>query len=59
VKGQPPPYVDTGPVRGGDATPAGKRFLLVRGEESRDKPVTHFHVILNWVEELKRRVPTR
>jgi serine/threonine-protein kinase len=59
VKGQPPPYVDTGPVRGWDATADGKRFLLVRGEESRDKPVTHFHVILNWVEELKRRVPTR
>jgi hypothetical protein len=42
--------------RGWDATPDGQRLLLLRREESKDKPVTQIHIVLNWTEELKRRV---
>jgi len=49
----------TGPVRGWDATADGSRFLMVRPSESSDKPVTTLHVVLNWTEELKRRVPSK
>ena len=52
-------YDSTGPVRGWDATADGQRFLFVRVNESSDKPVTTMHVVLNWQEELKQRVPTR
>ena len=40
-------------------TPDGQRFLLLRNEASKDKPVTAIHVILNWTEELKRRAPAK
>src|SRR5439155_7398452 len=54
---KPGDYDSTGPVRGWDATADGQRFLLVRVNESSDKPVATLHVVLNWTEELKRRVP--
>jgi len=47
-------------VRGYDVTPDGRRFLMV--DTSKDEPpppVTHMVVVLNWLEELKRRVPAR
>jgi serine/threonine-protein kinase len=49
-------YDRTVPDRAWDATPDGQRMLLVRNEASGDKPVTSLHVVLNWTDELKRRV---
>jgi len=41
-----------------DVTPDGRRFLMVgEGELPPHDPVTHINVVLNWFEELKRRVP--
>jgi serine/threonine-protein kinase len=54
---KPNEYDSTGGVRGWDVSRDGQRFLLVRREESKDKPVTQIQVVLNWAEELKRRVP--
>jgi hypothetical protein len=49
-------YDRTAPDRAWDATADGQRFLLVRNDPSTDKPVTSLHVVLNWTDELKRRV---
>jgi Tol biopolymer transport system component len=38
-----------------DVSPDGKRFAMVKFEP--EKPPTAIHVVLNWFEELKRRVP--
>src|SRR5262249_16264717 len=56
---KPLEYWSSTPVRGWDASPDGQRFLLSRHEESKDKPVTQLHVILNWTDELRRRVPSK
>jgi Tol biopolymer transport system component len=37
-----------------DVSPDGKTFVMVR----KTAPATRIHVVLNWFEELKRRVPT-
>jgi eukaryotic-like serine/threonine-protein kinase len=50
-------YDRTIPVRAWDVTPDGRRLLLVRNDATTDKPVTLLHVVLNWTDELKRRVP--
>ena len=50
-------YDRTAPDRAWDATADGQRLLLVRNDASGDKPVTSLHVVLNWTDELKRRVP--
>jgi len=39
-----------------DVAPDGQRFLMVKGSETVG-PVTEINVVLNWTEELKRRVP--
>ena len=54
------PHVYQGayPVRNYDVTPDGERFLMVRNETPPLENVTELHVVLNWFEELKRRVPT-
>ena len=36
-------------------TSDGQRFLLIEPMEGKAEPI---HVVLNWVEELKRLVPT-
>ncbi|MFY9530333.1 MAG: protein kinase [Candidatus Acidiferrales bacterium] len=40
-----------------DVSPDGKRFLMVKASE-RESVATRINVVLNWFEELKRRVPT-
>ncbi len=41
-----------------DVSPDGQRFLMLkRGEQAQSAP-TQINVVLNWFEELKRRVPT-
>jgi eukaryotic-like serine/threonine-protein kinase len=49
----------TTPTRSWDIAPDGQRFLLVRPTPSTDKPVSAVQVVLNWTDELKRRVPAK
>jgi len=53
------PYSLNSPMRGYDVTPDGEHFVLMRQsvELPREEPFTQMHVVLNWTEELKRRVP--
>ncbi len=39
-------------------TPDGQRFLMVQASEQQEEAATQINVVLNWFEELKRRVPT-
>ena len=41
-----------------DVAPDSQRFLGIR-DINPDPPATQINVVLNWFEELKRRVPTR
>jgi hypothetical protein len=56
---KPGEYDSTSPIRSWNVSPDGRTFLLARYAESKDKPVTAIHVVLNWTEELKRIVPTK
>jgi hypothetical protein len=47
----------TVPVRSHDLSTDGRRFLMVRWETPMPEDVTELQVVLNWHEELKRRVP--
>jgi hypothetical protein len=40
-----------------DVSPDGQRFLMVKASEQ-EQASTQINVVLNWLEELKRRVPT-
>jgi serine/threonine-protein kinase len=42
-----------------DLAPDGKRFALIQTETSDDKRPTHVIVLLNFFDELRRRVPTK
>jgi hypothetical protein len=47
----------TTPLRSYDITADGQRFIGFRVVNDPEPPITQMHVVLNWVEELKRRVP--
>ena len=49
----------TPPERSWDVSADGERFLLVKTAAITDKPVTAMHVVLNWAEELRQRVPAK
>jgi Tol biopolymer transport system component len=51
-------YGTGAPIRGGDISPDGRRFLMVKMEERKSQPVTEMILVQNWTEELKRLVPT-
>ena len=40
-----------------DVSPDGQRFLMLKPVESQTSAPTQINVVLNWFEELKRRVP--
>jgi Tol biopolymer transport system component len=42
-----------------DISPDGQRFLMLKPRESPGSAPTQINVVLNWFEELKRRVPSR
>jgi serine/threonine-protein kinase len=46
------------PVANYDVSPDGERFLMLKPSESAETAPTQINVVLNWFEELKRRVPT-
>jgi serine/threonine protein kinase/Tol biopolymer transport system component len=41
-----------------DVSPDGQRFLMLKPSEAREAAPTQINVVLNWFEELKRRVPS-
>jgi len=41
-----------------DVSPDGQRFLMLKPSEAGEAAPTQINVVLNWFEELKRRVPT-
>jgi serine/threonine protein kinase/Tol biopolymer transport system component len=41
-----------------DVSPDGQRFLMLKADEKEVAAPTQINVVLNWFEELKRRVPT-
>ena len=43
--------------RGSDSRPDGQRFLMLKEKEEPPTAATQINVVLNWFEELKRRVP--
>jgi serine/threonine-protein kinase len=49
----PPPV----PVANYDVSPDGQRFLMLKSTEQAQSAPTQINVVLNWFEELKRRVP--
>jgi serine/threonine protein kinase/Tol biopolymer transport system component len=54
-RASPGEYDATTPLRSWDVSPDGKRFLLMRVQAA-DRLVTTVNVVLNWIDELKRRV---
>ena len=40
-----------------DVSPDGQRFLMLKAVEQKPAPATQIHVVLNWSDELKRRLP--
>jgi Tol biopolymer transport system component len=56
-KAAPGDFDSTTPIRGWDATADGQRFVMNKPIPSSDKPVGELHVVLNWVDELRRRAP--
>ena len=55
-EGQYEPTVFTAPNY--DVSPDGQRFLMLKRSEKEAATPTQINVVLNWVEELKRRVPS-
>ena len=45
--------------RGSDTSPDGQRFLMIKPSEQQAQAATQINVVLNWFEELKRRVPVK
>ena len=41
-----------------DVSPDGQRFLMLKANEQAQGAPAQINVVLNWFEELKRRVPT-
>ncbi len=52
-------YGSTAFLRGYDVSPDGQRFLMVQQKERPAATVADMLLVQNWVEELKRKVPTR
>ena len=46
------------PIDNYDVSPDGQRFLMLKLSEQAQAAPTQINVVLNWFEELKRRVPT-
>jgi Tol biopolymer transport system component len=52
------PYMlATVPISNYDVSPDGRRFLMIKPTEQAQAAATQINVVLNWFEELKRRVP--
>jgi hypothetical protein len=47
-------FTFTGPTRGYDVTPNGRRFLMVQPREAPPQPPVELVLVENWFEELRR-----
>ena len=58
--GKPRVLFEGFPLVGRDISPDGQRFLMMKqgGATGSDRKGSQINVVLNWSEELKRRVPT-
>ena len=52
-------FPETVPVRSYDVYPDGRHFIATLLENPTEAQVTRLNLVLNWFDELKRRVPTR
>jgi hypothetical protein len=52
-------YGNVGPFPSYDVTPDGQQFLMIKGGGAAGETRQEIVVVLNWIEELKRLVPTR
>jgi hypothetical protein len=41
-----------------DVSPDGQHFLMLKASEQEHPAATQINIVLNWFEELKRRMPT-
>lgn len=41
-----------------DVAPDGQRFLMIKASKQTQAAPTQINVVLNWIEELKQKVPT-
>lgn len=53
----PPVSFSATPLRSYDVSPDGKHFVAIEYLSSRRPPLPKFHVVLNWLDELKARAP--
>jgi hypothetical protein len=53
------PFPRTYPARSYDVYPDGRHFIASLIENPTEPQVTRLNLVLNWFDELKRRVPTR
>ncbi|MGE3844796.1 MAG: protein kinase, partial [Vicinamibacterales bacterium] len=51
------PYQDTAPADNYDVSPDGKKFLMIKAT-AETASLKQINLVVNWFEELKRRVPT-
>ena len=51
-------YLVNWPARAYDVSADGKRFLMVTPDEQTRPKTTQINLVLNWLEELKRLVPS-
>jgi serine/threonine protein kinase len=52
-------YMGMSPIRTWDISPDGRRFLVVRMEERKSRPLTEMVLVQNWLEDVKRLVPAK
>jgi hypothetical protein len=50
-------FTTSSPSRSYDVAPDGRRFIMVQPQEQAPMPVAQVVVVVNWVEELKQKVP--
>jgi serine/threonine-protein kinase len=55
----PDGFSGRGLSRGYDVYPDGKHFLVPLNTLPKDPPVTRLHLVMNWIDEVKRHVPVK
>jgi serine/threonine-protein kinase len=50
-------YSPTSPVRNYDVSPDGARFIMEKAVFQMEPPITTINLVVNWLDELKARVP--
>ena len=53
------PYNPNPLARNWDVFPHGQRFLMIEAKQQPARPITQMILVLNWLDELKARVPRK